>query len=129
MAGLRFGRLLVAEWVYSGANATFWRCQCDCGQVVVVKRCNLIAGNTRSCGCIRESKRRPVRAVHPVVAQLHAKRRENRMTLTHVAERAGFAHQTLGEAERGVNNPSLHLLECWAAALGLEITIQEKRND
>ena len=62
--------------------------------------------------------------VHPIVAQLHAKRREHGMTMTELANRIGYAHQSIGEVERGMTNPSLNLLQCWAEALGLKLTVE-----
>ena len=32
-----------------------WRCKCDCGKEVIVQSSNLINGNTKSCGCLKES--------------------------------------------------------------------------
>lgn len=46
--GRRFGRLIVTE-VRADRKAL---CQCDCGARLVVHRCNLPRGNTRSCGCL-----------------------------------------------------------------------------
>lgn len=32
-----------------------WLCKCDCGQTAIVETSNLTTGNTKSCGCLRES--------------------------------------------------------------------------
>lgn len=32
-----------------------WLCKCDCGQSTIVEASNLTTGNTKSCGCLRES--------------------------------------------------------------------------
>ena len=54
MAGQRFGRLVVLHRTASdGAGRAQWRCRCDCGASTVCLRSSLIAGYTRSCGCLR----------------------------------------------------------------------------
>lgn len=49
LTGSRFGKL-VAE---SYAGKSSWACKCDCGSTTKVLTANLLRGNTRSCGCIR----------------------------------------------------------------------------
>lgn len=44
--GKRFGRLLVV-----GRSNRRWDCVCDCGNTTSVPGCNLLSGNSRSCGC------------------------------------------------------------------------------
>ena len=34
---------------------SMWLCKCDCGQSTIVESSNLVTGNTKSCGCLRES--------------------------------------------------------------------------
>lgn len=54
LAGKSFGKLIVIEQAGKNKyNNILWRCQCDCGNVVVVPSANLIRGNTKSCGCLR----------------------------------------------------------------------------
>ena len=50
LTGKRFGRLLVLELI-SRKGQAIWKCICDCGKETIVISCNLISGNTRSCGC------------------------------------------------------------------------------
>lgn len=53
LRGQRFGRLTAIEEV--GANERrhiLWKCQCDCGEQVVVTATSLITGHTKSCGCL-----------------------------------------------------------------------------
>jgi hypothetical protein len=50
--GQRFGRLLVTELVDPQPGNRIWRCRCDCGNERVVKQRYLMAGGTRSCGCL-----------------------------------------------------------------------------
>lgn len=52
ITGMRFGRLLVLEYVYSKDNATYWKCLCDCGNEHVTKLNSLKRGATSSCGCL-----------------------------------------------------------------------------
>jgi hypothetical protein len=35
----------------------FWECLCDCGNLKVVSSDNLVNGGTKSCGCIKRSRR------------------------------------------------------------------------
>lgn len=73
-SGQRFGRLLVIEEAERPANChapkIYWRCRCDCGNVVVVDVDSLRQGNTKSCGCLRKE----------VIAQAGGKRRTHGMT-------------------------------------------------
>lgn len=50
--GLRYGRLVVLGRVGSYKNDFKWRCLCDCGNTTVALGCNLVKGNTKSCGCL-----------------------------------------------------------------------------
>lgn len=44
-------------------HRTFWECQCDCGNIVILRKDEFIYpySHTKSCGCwhIKESKHRP----------------------------------------------------------------------
>lgn len=40
-----------------------WRCQCDCGKTVITRGSSLLAGTTRSCGCL-VSERTPEHCAH-----------------------------------------------------------------
>lgn len=60
LTGQRFGLLVVEEQVDSikepsGMLRTAWKCKCDCGKEIIVKTRDLIAKETRSCGCLRSS--------------------------------------------------------------------------
>lgn len=56
LLGKRFGRLLVIEEEPSkvGDHIVFWKCQCDCGNIVLHNTGTLTSGNTQSCGCLRK---------------------------------------------------------------------------
>ena len=61
MTGKRFGRLVVLEKVApqigpTGRKRTAYRCKCDCGNVVVVLRENVVSGRTGSCGCYKHER-------------------------------------------------------------------------
>lgn len=57
LTGAEFGRLTVVS--YSGKRAPrrhFWRCHCDCGNILDVRQDGLITGHTTSCGCYNKEK-------------------------------------------------------------------------
>jgi len=61
--GEHFARLVV---VSQGRRdgATWATCRCDCGREVVTRMSSLVAGETRSCGClVRETRVSPVRDI------------------------------------------------------------------
>lgn len=55
MLGKRFGKLKVLE--ESGHLGTFvaFKCQCECGNLTIVRGASLRSGNTTSCGCVHKS--------------------------------------------------------------------------
>ena len=51
----KFGKLTALE--YKGINQygySLWLCQCDCGKSKLVPSNYLLAGSTKSCGCLRK---------------------------------------------------------------------------
>lgn len=56
MAGQRFDRLTVICYDHRDSGDSLWRCRCDCGNEVVVRRKNLLSGLTKSCGCLKREK-------------------------------------------------------------------------
>lgn len=53
LTGMRFGKLTVISFYgVTDSNKSIWHCKCDCGNETNVRACNLISGNTQSCGCI-----------------------------------------------------------------------------
>ena len=55
LSGIKYGRLLVLE--YAGKTAghiSLWKCQCDCGKMVIIRSSLLKNGHTKSCGCIKK---------------------------------------------------------------------------
>ena len=53
MTGQRFDRLTVICYDHRDSGDSLWRCRCDCGNEVVVRRKNLLSGLTKSCGCLK----------------------------------------------------------------------------
>lgn len=57
ISGQRFGKLKVIEFYGNSERGNaMWKCQCDCGNVVICNGGNLRNGNTKSCGCITRNK-------------------------------------------------------------------------
>lgn len=56
LLGKRFGRLLVIEEEPSkvGDHIVFWKCQCDCGNIVLHATNELTSDHIQSCGCLRK---------------------------------------------------------------------------
>lgn len=48
----RFGKLIALERVPNKNNKTYWKCQCDCGNLCEVSTNALISEHTQSCGCL-----------------------------------------------------------------------------
>lgn len=57
--GTRFGKLQVIEDLgyrkqnYRDKQIRWWKCQCDCGNIIEVCGNNLRTGSTQSCGCVQ----------------------------------------------------------------------------
>lgn len=54
----KFGRLQPLgatrhEFDKSGRKLIVWLCQCDCGKTIETRSCNLLSGDTTSCGCFK----------------------------------------------------------------------------
>ncbi len=56
------------------------------------------------------------------------RRKELRITQPHLAELAGVSTNTVYKLERGQANPSLEALNKLAEVLGMELTLNVKRN-
>jgi hypothetical protein len=56
LTGQRYGKLFVIEFAYSDKKSTYWKCQCDCGDIVIRRGNDMVTGNTSSCGCISGRK-------------------------------------------------------------------------
>ena len=49
--GEKYGKLTIIDYELKN-NSYYYKCQCDCGNIVTVLGKNLFNGNTVSCGCI-----------------------------------------------------------------------------
>jgi hypothetical protein len=60
LVGKQFGKLKVLEFShsikYKSGTHSLWKCQCDCGAVVTVRRNHLITGGIRGCGVCLHKK-------------------------------------------------------------------------
>lgn len=56
MIGTRFGRLTVLYRTPNKGRRTAYMCQCDCGNKTIATSENLVAGHTKSCGCINKER-------------------------------------------------------------------------
>lgn len=57
LTGQKFGQLTVLYYLHNyHKKGVYWLCACECGNLIEVRNCNLISGNTKSCGCLRGTK-------------------------------------------------------------------------
>jgi len=59
IANKKFGRLVPIKYIpcvhtKNSWTKSKWECVCDCGNKITVRTCDIISGNTKSCGCIRK---------------------------------------------------------------------------
>ncbi len=57
LTGLTYGKYIVGK--FAGRNKhgdSLWECRCECGNVRIKCACNLVTGNTKSCGCLKLGK-------------------------------------------------------------------------
>lgn len=55
ISGQKFGKLTpIEETDKRSGTSPIWICRCDCGNIVEVRKKNLLEGITRSCGCLRK---------------------------------------------------------------------------
>ena len=67
--GMRFGRLLVVEEgprhiTPKNASLRSFACLCDCGNTANVFGCNLMQGNSKSCGCLKNENTKMLNLKH-----------------------------------------------------------------
>ena len=54
MVGKKFGRLLVVSYSHLDSyRCAHWNVVCSCGKNAIISGCSLRAGQTKSCGCLR----------------------------------------------------------------------------
>lgn len=56
LTGQRFGRLVVVGLHPTETRKTYWVCQCDCGNMKIVRSDSLQCGAIRSCGCLKKEQ-------------------------------------------------------------------------
>lgn len=56
LSGLQFGRWSVLHYVEraEGQKSVLWLCECACGEKRAVKSTSLVAGESKSCGCLQK---------------------------------------------------------------------------
>lgn len=52
--GKRFGRLTITAFAKTRGGRSAWICVCDCSGTITAAHSNIMAGSTRSCGCVRK---------------------------------------------------------------------------
>lgn len=58
LTGQRFGKLtVIKQWTANKYRKTRWLCKCDCGKEHIAIADNLKGGNTKSCGCYKNTFR------------------------------------------------------------------------
>jgi len=69
LTGLTVGRLTVTRLSHIGErNRRYWRCECQCGGVKVLKSDAITSGKTLSCGCLHLERARSFRRTHGATA-------------------------------------------------------------
>lgn len=56
--GQKFGRLRILEVITKkeDKNRKYYKCKCECGNVVIIRADSLKSGKTQSCGCLQKEK-------------------------------------------------------------------------
>lgn len=58
LKGKKFNKLTVIDFAYNKNKRTYWKCQCDCGNITIVEAYKLKIGHTKACGCLGEYNRK-----------------------------------------------------------------------
>lgn len=65
LVGQKFNRLTVIELSEDyKPGKRFWKCKCDCGNVIYLDTARLTTGHTKSCGCLQTESRKNSRKIH-----------------------------------------------------------------
>jgi len=54
LTGQKFGRLTVFEYLGARKMKSWWKCQCECGNIIETNTNHLHSGHTKSCGCLNK---------------------------------------------------------------------------
>lgn len=67
LIGQKFGFLTVIErdLTVKDKKRAYWKCQCDCGNIITVRGESLRTGHTKSCGCLNKTNIIPIKEVEP----------------------------------------------------------------
>lgn len=53
----QFGSLKVIEFSHKDSHRnSYWKCQCECGNITIVAAAKLKSGHTKSCGCLKQER-------------------------------------------------------------------------
>jgi len=61
LTGQRFNMWIVLEFSHKAKYGSFWKCQCDCGNIRIISSGSLKSGNSKCCGCKRKHTKRVIR--------------------------------------------------------------------
>jgi hypothetical protein len=86
LMGRRFGRLTVVRFCGLQNNKAAWEVACDCGGSRTYKSGDLVTGHVKSCGCMRNGKRKT-----PEYASWKAMRERCSLESNHAFHRYGGA--------------------------------------
>lgn len=70
--GKRFGRLFVVDFDHADGYRKYYQCICDCGNMKVVLKGNLLAGRTTSCGCYQKERASEASSLPPHYRRLRS---------------------------------------------------------
>lgn len=56
ITGKVYTRLKVKGYSHFAKNKSYWTCECECGTIKVISKCDLRSGKTQSCGCLHKEK-------------------------------------------------------------------------
>ena len=131
IVGNRYGRLVVIGYEGKGNSRHHkWKCQCDCGNIVIVQGLNLKNGHTKSCGCLASEKSKERATKHNMCETRLCKewyRMLNRGTNTNWNEAHRYALRGITVCEEWKN--SFESFKEWSLANGYDDTLSLDRID
>jgi hypothetical protein len=63
LVGMMFGKLTVLRFSHIAKNRAYWACRCECGKEKIKCGHDLLAGHTKSCGCLKRETMLRIREV------------------------------------------------------------------
>jgi hypothetical protein len=57
-SGQKYSRWTTVELDHKDGAKYFWKCQCECGKIKIIRSGDLVNGKSKSCGCLRSNLRR-----------------------------------------------------------------------